>query len=238
MRNSLSSPPNKSSDKVTLNESELRAEFILFTSAALDGLAAFISPFVDNIIQNRAVYSRLMTEIDQAEKQGRLSHPVVSYDETTTLPYFMACIQESLRFESPAQTILPRYISQGGLYVNGRLIPAGTEMAASPFIIHRNKTVFGDDAETFRPERWLESEGKNQLMLKYGMWWGYGDRRCTGRYLAQIQMQKLCLEIFRRFDVQPRNKEARFVHKRWAVGMFWNQDLLFRERQRVSEKAF
>ena len=72
-------------------------------------------------------------------------------------------------------------------------------------------------------------------MRKYGMWWGYGERRCTGRYLAQIQMQKLCLEIFRRFELSPRNEKARFVHRRWAVGMFWDQHLLVRERKVVPE---
>ena len=140
---------------------EVQVEHIQFTSAALDGLAALISSFIDNVIQLNAVYSRLMTEIDQAEQQGRLSHPVVSYDETVALPYFMACVQETLRFESPAQTILPRYVSPGGLYADDRLIPAGTEMAASPFIIHRDKTIFGEDAEISRPERWLEKGGIN-----------------------------------------------------------------------------
>ena len=142
----------------------------------------------------------------------------------------MACVSECLRFESPAQTILPRYISSGGLQYNGSLIPAGTEMAASPYIIHRNRTIFGDDADTFRPERWLESAERNARMEKYGMWWGYGTRQCAGKFLAQMQMQKLCLEVLRRFDVRAKDPGRRFVHKRWAVGMFWEQEMVFTER--------
>lgn len=101
----------------------------------------------------------------------------------------MACVYETLRFETPAQTILPRYISPEGLDIGSSVIPARTEMAPSPFIIHHDKVTFGNDADTFRPERWLESKERNQHMEKYGMWWGYGDRRCTGRNLAQLHAE-------------------------------------------------
>ena len=172
-----------------------------------------------------------MSEITNFERRGVPPRPVVvTYAETATLPYFMACIKECLRFESPAQTILPRYVSAGGLEYNGVIIPAGTEMAASPYIIHRNRTIFGEDADTFRPERWLESQERNALMERYGMWWGYGTRQCTGQYLAQMQMQKLCLELLRRFEVKAKYPEKRFLHKRWAVGMFWEQEMIFKKR--------
>lgn len=221
--------PNPSRE--SLSPSEIAAEHILFTSAALDGLAAFISPFIDHVTQNPSIYRTLMAEITDFERRGALSGPVVSHAETTALPYFMACISECLRFESPAQTILPRYVSAGGLVYDGEVIPAGTEMAASPYIIHRSRAVFGEDADTFRPERWLEDQERSARMERYGMWWGYGTRQCTGKYLAQMQMQKLCLEILRRFEVKAKDPERRFVHKRWAVGMFWEQEMMFRSRE-------
>lgn len=185
---------------------------------------------MDHVTQESTIYNKLMSEITDFEQRGVPSHPVVTYAETTTLPYFMACIKECLRFESPAQTILPRYVFAGGLEYNGVIIPAGTELAASPYIIHRNRTIFGEDADKFRPERWLESQERNALMERYGMWWGYGTRQCTGQYLAQMQMQKLCLELLRRFEVKSKYPERRFLHKRWAVGMFWEQEMIFKKR--------
>ncbi len=225
--------PRKNHDRThTFDSAEIEAEVITFTSAALDGLAAFISPFVDHISQNLSIYSTLMAEIISAEQRGTLSIPIVQYDQTTDLPYFMACVNETLRLESPAQTILPRYISPGGLDLGSSIVPAGAEMAASPFIIHRNQTIFGEDAHVFRPERWLESKERSQKMEKYGMWWGYGDRKCAGKNFAQLQMQKLCLQLFREFEIETAIPEKRFTHKRWAVGMFWDQSLRFRERKR------
>lgn len=221
---------------------DLKAEYITFTAATLDGVAAFISPFVDNMIQHPIILRRVQREIDLAQARGELSNPVATYDETTLLPYFMACIMETLRRDAPAQTILPRVISKGGLWYNDVFIPEGSEMGASPYIIHRDIHIFGDEPFAFRPERWLESAAISALMEKYGMWWGYGGRECVGKNYAVIEMQKLCLELCRRFNMRSAGalhgdkgegsleKGDRYRHDRWAVGMFWGQGIVFSER--------
>ena len=241
-------PPNE----YQYTREDLKAEVITFTAATLDGVAAFISPFVDNLLTHPAAYERVTREIREADKAGLLSSPVVTYDETVKhLPYFTACIKETLRRDAPAQTILPRIVSEGGyeLHSGGKVypVPAGATMGASPYIIHRDETIFGSDPETWRPERWLREEsGLNakeheayvSKMEKFGMWWGYGDRECVGKYYAQMEMQKLCVEILRRFDVSVAVEEGkeRFTHARWAVGMFWGQMLRFREVEKVGKE--
>ena len=227
----------------TMSPEDLKAEYITFTAATLDGVAAFISPFIDNMIQHPDVLRRVQQEIDTAQTGGKLSIPVAAYEETIHLQYFMACIMETLRRDAPAQTILPRIVSKGGLWYNGIFIPEGTEMGASPYIIHRDPHIFGGDPCEFRPERWLESPARSALMEKYGMWWGYGGRECVGKNYAMIEMQKLCVELCRRFDMRSAgavrdNKGkgslvgGRYRHDRWAVGMFWGQGIVFSERAR------
>ena len=182
-------------------------------------------------MQHPAVAAKLRVEIVNAEARGALSPAVVTYDETLTLPYFMACIHETLRHDAPAQTILPRYVSDGGIHVYDTFIPAGTEMAATPYIIHRDTDVFGEDADIFRPERWLEDPARSERMERFGMWFGYGDRECPGKGFAHLEIQKLCVELLRRFEIESASPEKRFVHERWAVAMFWNHWLRFRERE-------
>jgi cytochrome P450 len=123
-------------------------------------------------------------------------------------------------------------------------IPPNAQMGASPFIIHRNAEIFGSNPETFIPSRWIIGEGEGvtdasiKRMEKYGMWWGYGDRECAGKYYAVMEMQKLVVEMFRRFDIKVAVKEGedRFTHKRWAVGMFWGQMLALREKDVVGNE--
>ncbi|KAI1498354.1 cytochrome P450 monooxygenase [Biscogniauxia marginata] len=223
---------------------DLKAEVVTFTAATLDGVSAFISPFIDNLLTHPEAHARIVAEIEAADRAQKLSSPVVSYDETTQLPFFMACIKETLRRDAPAQTILPRVVSQPGYELfDGRVhVPPVTQMGASPYIIHRDEGVFGTDPDIWRPERWIQEESGMcpkehdayiRRMEKYGMWWGYGDRECTGKYYAQMEMQKLCVELLRRFDIKAPVLDRRFTHARWAVGMFWNQKLIFQQRKHV-----
>jgi len=215
----------------TLNDEAVRAETIIFMSAALEDVAAFISPFINNTIQHPSVYAKLCAEITHAENSGALSSPVATYDETCRLPYFMACVYETLRHDAPAQTILPRYVSEPGIEAHGFCIPAATEMAASPYIIHRDQDIFGEDADEFKPERWMGDQERRERMEKYGMWFGYGDRECPGKTFAHLEFQKLLVEIFRRFDIESAVIPGKGLrHERWGVAMFWNHWVQFRER--------
>lgn len=50
------------------------------------------------------------------------------------------------------ETILPRGGGKDG--TQPILIPKGTPVRWSSYVLHRNKDVFGPDADEFKPERW------------------------------------------------------------------------------------
>ncbi|MCJ1398167.1 hypothetical protein MMC11_001364 [Xylographa trunciseda] len=139
------------------------------------------------------------------------------------MPYFMACIRETLRVSPPTPVILPLYVSEMGLVINDIWIPQKTEIAANPYIIHRSKQIFGVDADVFRPERWLEgSEIDIRLMDKYDLAWGYGSRKCMGKNLSLFESQKLCLQLFRDFEIS----STRLVQtENWGVELYKNQSV-------------
>jgi cytochrome P450 len=77
-----------------------------------------------------------------------------------------------------------------------------------------DKGVFGDDAELYRPERWLYNEelcktdiGKqgeesrvkemNGTMFQFGM----GSRTCIGKNISLLEIYKLVPSMLRRFEV-------------------------------------
>jgi len=230
---------DKNLTEFRFSKEDMKAEVITFTATTLDGAAAFISPFTDNMLQHPEICGLLIAEIDAADNDGKLSHPVVTYEETTKLPFLMACVKETLRRDAPAQTIIPRVVSSPGYQLTPNIfIPASASMGASPYIIHRHVPTFSPSPELFQPSRWIPGEGIpwatpkfTQNMERLGVWWDYGDRECAGKSYAQMQSQKLLVELFRRFNISgaPPGVE-RFKHERWAVGMFWEQRLLFQER--------
>ena len=185
----------RNADGSLITIEEVKTECFVLMVAASDTTSAFICPFVNNICQDSRIYSKMIEEIDDFEKRNKLSSPVVKYDETNEMPYFMACVKETLRFSPSTPMIMPRYISKGGLTVNGQWIPEKTEMGSNPYVIHRDTTVFGEDADVFRPERWLGNEERAKEMEKYLQTFGYGTRTCLGKNIAQLETQKLCLQV-------------------------------------------
>ncbi|KAK7228251.1 hypothetical protein V2G26_000421 [Clonostachys chloroleuca] len=167
--------------------------------AASDTTAAFFCGFVRYVLQTPGVYDKLMAEIDDFQARGLLSDPVPTFEEIKALPYFEACHRETLRYQPSTPMIIPRYVSDGGLELYGRHVPAGTEIGANPYVVHRNKEVFGEDADCFNPDRWLQDPDTAREMDKCILTWGYGPRVCLGKNIALLETYKLLIQFFRLF---------------------------------------
>ena len=108
------------------------------------------------LIKNPSCYAKAVAEVDQADSEGRLSEHV-SYEECLKLPYMQAVMKESLRLHPGIGFPLERYVPPEGATICGVDLPGGTIVGINAHVVHRDKGVFGDDAEDFRPERWIEA---------------------------------------------------------------------------------
>ena len=174
---------------------DVSTECLMLMVAALDSTAGLICPLINNVIQNPLVYQSLMAEIEESEKFTAFSRPVATYDETCRMPYFMACIQETIRFSPSIPVILPRLAIKDGFFLHDIWIPEGTEIGANPYVINRDRSIFGEDSHLFRPERWLQGAEKVKEMEKNIFTFGYGVRQCLGSRFARLEVQKLGLQV-------------------------------------------
>ncbi|KAK4203784.1 cytochrome P450 [Triangularia verruculosa] len=124
---------------------------------------------------------------------------------------------------------LERYVpAEGFTLPSGDFVPGGA--AVNPFISNRNKSVWGSDAEEFRPERWLQDvkggetdEGYKKRMQTWNacdLSFGAGSRICLGRHFALLEIYKSVATILNKYDVKLANKE-----KVWETvnSWFWRQ---------------
>ena len=131
--------------------------------------------------------AKLVKEIDNAEASGQLSRPCISYAEAIRLPYLVVSIKEGMRIHPSVGYSLPRHVPPEGAAISGRYFKAGTRVGVSAHIMHRDKGVFGEDADVFNPDRWLR-EGASS-MDRYVLSFGAGTRICLGKNVSSLSEQ-------------------------------------------------
>lgn len=91
----------------------------------------------------------------------------------------------------------------------------------------RDRNVYGPDADTFRPERWLPrySEKPQQYAERVRKMdelntfvWGGGNRTCLGRFLATTSLYKVTAMLVGRYDFELEDPTKEWVLRRhWMV---------------------
>jgi cytochrome P450 len=114
---------------------------------------------------------------------------IPTYDELKKLTYLNACVKEMLRL-IPIVPFIERVVAEDD-NILGYDIPKGTHVVISPAVLHKLKSVYGDDAEEYVPERWIDPStmaDDSKINTKYvtpDMNWAYspfmtGPRNCIG----------------------------------------------------------
>ncbi|CAD6448794.1 e5128983-b8c8-4d3b-b1ee-a357e9a4f09f [Sclerotinia trifoliorum] len=186
-----------------LSRTELEAEVLVVLVAGADTTGTSFSSILTDILSSPSDYARMMEEIDTGFTSGNLSQPIPKAAEVSKhCPFYAACVKESLRLTPSSPALFPREVTadQPPLVIDGKTIPIGTEITCCSYITNRDKEIYGEDADIFRPERWLEDNEKTKMFEKYNFTWGYGSRVCLGKDLAYMELMKSPLMFFRNFN--------------------------------------
>lgn len=85
---------------------------------------------------------------------------------------------------------------EGDVY-EGMPLPAGTRIGHDIWSVTHDKSVFGQDADTFRPQRWLDADPDTVQAWKKRaeLVFGAGRWQCTGRAVALTELNKIFAEV-------------------------------------------
>ncbi|SPO05194.1 related to pisatin demethylase [Cephalotrichum gorgonifer] len=182
---------------------DCQSEIMFQMVAGSDTTATAIRGTLLNLMTAPHVYTKLQKEIDEAAASGAIS-PIIKGEEGRKLPYLQAVIYEGIRMNPPFTGLALKQVPPEGDTISGQFIPGGTRVGANFLHMQRSKAIFGGDADLFRPERWLgldeatTMERRRHVELVFGAGrWG-----CSGKPVALLELNKVFVELLRRFDFQ------------------------------------
>lgn len=196
-----------------LTDNRITAMCASLIIAGSDSTAISLSSVFHFLLENPRVYKKLMQEIDMADAAGALASSkyttgagdVVPFPAANKLVYLDAVIMESFRMHPAVGLLLERVTPPQGAMICGRFVPGGTVVGCNAWVVHQSKEVFGQDADIYRPERWLESEGADPTRLakmrQCMFHFGAGSRTCIGKNISLMETYKMVPSFLRKFEV-------------------------------------
>ncbi|KAJ3480633.1 hypothetical protein NLI96_g8209 [Meripilus lineatus] len=192
----------KASESEKLDEDELAAQTTTLIFGATETTSGALAQILQLLAQHSDIQEQLRAEITQAGEQD------IPYDQLVDLPYLDAVCRETLRLYSPVTEIYRDCIKdmvlplskpiQGldGTWMKDVPVPEGTRIIISVRGCNRNKEIWGEDADEWKPERWLSPLPEAVTIARIPgvysnlMTFAGGGRSCIGFKFSQLEMSR------------------------------------------------
>ncbi|OBT43106.1 hypothetical protein VE00_05490 [Pseudogymnoascus sp. WSF 3629] len=185
-----------------MTDRDLINNILIFFVGAVNTNSASLRACFYYLVKTPYTYAKLVKELQDADTKDLLSEPL-SFTQGQKLLYLQACIKEALRMYPIVGTPFDRVVPKGGAILSGHFVPEGTVVGISGWATQRDKGAFGEDAESFRPERWLDADEKQiRVMDRSMLAFGQGTRGCVGKHVAIMALTKTVGQIVRVFDME------------------------------------
>ncbi|KAL7015013.1 hypothetical protein ACKWTF_016245 [Chironomus riparius] len=172
---------------------EIYEELILTTMASFATSTKTLAATLVLLAMHKDKQQKLFDEID--EIYSTESDTKFSNDFLQKFIYLDAVLKESMRI-FPAIPIIGREASEE-VEIEGYLIPKGTVILISIFAMHRDKKIWGDDADAFKPERFFEELTNPHAFVPFAG----GKRICIGYRYAMVSMKIFLINFLRKYKV-------------------------------------
>uniref|UniRef100_A0A0E0MTE3 Cytochrome P450 71A1 n=1 Tax=Oryza rufipogon TaxID=4529 RepID=A0A0E0MTE3_ORYRU len=189
---------------VQLGTIEIKAIILDMFAAGTDTTMTVIEWAMAELITHPDAMRNAQDEIKAVV--GITSH--ITEDHLDRLPYLKAVLKETLRLHPPLPLLVPHEPSSD-TKILGYSIPARTRIVINAWTIGRDQATWGEHAEEFIPERFLESGldyiGQDFVLVPFGA----GRRGCPGVGFAVQAMEMALASLLYNFDWETRVVDRR-----------------------------
>jgi len=213
-------------------------EIFMYLVNGSDSTSTALRVMLAMLTTSPVAYAALNAEIASAATTG-LSSPA-TYAECLALPYLQAAVREVLRLFPPPSELF-KEVPPGGDTLCGKFIPAGTLVGHNAYAMGRRRDIYGQDADVFRPERWIDAaaaaaaaaaeggggggdkERLTRMTRAQELVFGYGQFACLGKNVSLTEISKVTVELLRRFDFCVVDPREVFIVKGYPLFMIKNE---------------
>ncbi|XP_061997034.1 cytochrome P450 704C1-like [Rosa rugosa] len=172
----------------------LRDIVLCVTVAGQDTTASSLSWFVYMMCKHLHIQEKIAQEVREVinlKDNVSVDELAASLDQEALnkMQYLHAALSETIRLY-PSVPMNTRMCFSDDTWPDGFSVKKGDMVVYQPYAMGRMKSVWGDDAEEFRPERWLDENGLFQDESPYKfIAFSAGPRICLGKEHAYTQMK-------------------------------------------------
>lgn len=150
--------------------------------------------------------TQLLIEKDVALTQDQFDSSLFN---PVTMPYSMAVFYEVLRLYPPIPFEI-RQCNEDVTLPDGTFLPKSSILVWCLWAMQRSKLTWGEDADEFKPERFLDAGNKliTRSPSEYPVFYG-GPRTCLGRKMAEAIAAQVIPTIACLFDFVPTSDDER-----------------------------
>ncbi|KAN0139662.1 Cytochrome P450 monooxygenase [Lactarius tabidus] len=183
-RPSLSASLIKNCDRRPLSNQEMAWLLGTLYSAGAETTSTTMYWWAFAMVAHPEVQRRAQAELDTVVGRSRIP----TFSDVPNLPYIQAMVKETLRWRPVLPFSLPHATTEDDWY-NGMFIPKGTTFLTNLWQCHHDPSFYGDDASSFKPERFLDAHGKilpgpAETREEGHSTYGFGRRACVGKHVA------------------------------------------------------
>jgi cytochrome P450 / NADPH-cytochrome P450 reductase len=181
---------------LTLPDDNIRAQCITFLVAGHETTSGLLSFAIYFLLEHPEYLERAREEVDRV--LGGTLQP--TFDQVHELTYLRQVLDETLRLW-PTASGFRRHAKQATVIGDGRYaIPEDLGMMVFSPMLHRDKSIWGEDAEEFNPDH-TTPERMSAIPPNAYKPFGTGQRACIGRQFALQEAVLVLGTLLQRFEL-------------------------------------